>query len=128
MRKYGTMGRFWPQGMNKESIWNEIKAHERKINDGLQQPGAEEYAQELHELIGGYFSLKEVRRSVGYFGVPAGWLPRLDDDLVVVADRDAFADDKLPAPCPAGPAPQMPVQPLWKPLQALEVVGVGEAS
>jgi len=88
MRKYGTIGRFWPQGMNKESIWKEIVAHEKKISDGLQQPGAEEYALELHELIGGYFPLNRVRRSVGFFGVPAGWLPQLDDDLVVRDEVD----------------------------------------
>jgi hypothetical protein len=75
MRKYGTIGPFWPTGMNKEDILNEIKAQEKKISDGLQQPGAEEYALELHELIGGYFSLNWVRRSVGFFGVPAGWIP-----------------------------------------------------
>ncbi len=127
MRKYGTIGPFWPQGVNKDAIWKEIVAHEKKINDGLQQPGAEEYAQELYELIGGYFSLKKVRRSVGYFGVPAGWVPRLDDDLVVDDDY-AVANDKLHAPRPADPPPQPPVRPLWKHLQALEVVGVGEDS
>jgi hypothetical protein len=125
MRKYGTIGSFWPQGVNKDAIWKEIVAHEKKINDGLQQPGAEEYAQELYELIGGYLSLKKVRRSVGFFGVPAGWVSRLDDDLVV-EDHDAAADDKLHAPRPADPPPQKPVKPLWKPLQALEVVEVGE--
>ncbi|MBX9627210.1 MAG: hypothetical protein K2X82_25630 [Gemmataceae bacterium] len=87
MRKYGFIGQFWPVGMNKESIWKEIVAHERKISDGLQQPGAEEYAVELHELIGGYYPLNRVRRSVGFFGVPAGWVPKLDDDLVVVDDH-----------------------------------------
>src|SRR5262249_36071033 len=125
MRKYGTIGPFWPEGMNKYAIWKEIVAHEKKINDGLQQPGAEEYAQELYELIGGYFSLKKVRRSVGFFGVPAGWVPRLDDDLVV-EDHDAVADDNPPAARPTGPPPQKAVKPLWKPPQALEVVGVEE--
>ena len=79
MRKYGTIGQFWPVGMNKDAAWKEIVAHEKKISDGLQQPGAEEYALELHELIQGYFSLNRVRRSVGYFGVPAGWIPSMDD-------------------------------------------------
>jgi hypothetical protein len=126
MRKYGTIGPFWPQGVNKDAIWKEIDAHEKKINDGLQQPGAKEYAQELYELIGGYLSLKKVRRSVGFFGVPAGWVPRLDDDLVVDDDY-AVANDKLHAPHPPDPPPQKPVKPLWKPLQALEVVWMGEA-
>ncbi len=77
MRKYGTIGDFWPQGINKDALWDEIKAHERKIAAGLQQPGAEEYALELHELIQGYFPLNRVRRSVGYFGVPNGWVPSI---------------------------------------------------
>lgn len=78
MRKYGTLGPFWPTGMNKEDIWNAIKAHEKKINDGFQQPGADEYARELHELTQGYFSLDYVRHSVGSFGVPDKWVPATD--------------------------------------------------
>lgn len=119
LRKYGTIGRFWPQGMNKESIWKEIVAHERKINDGLQQPGAEEYAREMYELTQGFFSLNRVRRSVGYFGVPAGWVPKLDDDLVV--QREVVEDEPPPHP---EPLPQMPVKSLRMPLQAAEVRGV----
>lgn len=125
LRKYGTIGRFWPQGMNKESIWKEIVAHERKINDGLQQPGAEEYAREMYKLTQGFFSLSRVRRSVGYFGVPVGWVPKLDDD-VVVEDHDAQAAAEIPTPAAAKPPPLKPVKPLWKPLQAVEVVGVKE--
>jgi hypothetical protein len=123
MRKYGFIGPFWPQGMNKESIWKEIVAHERKINDGLQQPGAEEYAAELHELIGGYFSLQRVRRSVGFLGVPAGWVPKLDDELVVVNDHDE-ADVELPAPAPSDPPPQEAVKPLRMAVEAPIMVGV----
>ncbi|WP_149111098.1 hypothetical protein [Limnoglobus roseus] len=122
MRKYGFIGPFWPQGMNKESVWKEIVAHERKINDGLQQPGAEEYAREMYELTQGFFSLSRVRRSVGYFGVPSGWVPKLDDDLVVVEDHDA--DAEIPTPAAAKPLPQKPVKPLWKPLRAVEMIGV----
>jgi hypothetical protein len=121
MRKYGTVGRFWPQGMNKEGIWKEIVAHERKINDGLQQPGAEEYAREMYELTQGFFSLNRVRRSVGYFGIPSGWVPRLDDDLVV---QHEVVEDEPPPPLPE--PPQMPVKSLRIPLQAAEVRGAGE--
>jgi hypothetical protein len=128
VRKYGTIGRFWPVGMNKEGIWKEIVAHERKISDGLQQPGAEEYALELHELIGGYFPLNRVRRSVGLFGVPAGWVPKLDDDLVVDDDHDHHGDeadaDEPPAPSPGEPS-QEAVKPLRMAVEAPNVVGVG---
>lgn len=123
MRKYGFIGQFWPVGMNKEGIWKEIVAHERKISDGLQQPGAEEYALELHELIGGYYPLNRVRRSVGFFGVPAGWVPKLDDDLVVVDDHDE-ADAEPPAPAPPDEPHQQAVKPLRMPVEAPNVVGV----
>lgn len=125
VRKYGTIGSFWPLGMNKETIWKEIVAHERKINDGLQQPGAEEYALELHELIGGYYPLNRVRRSVGLFGVPAGWVPKLDDDLVVVDDHDDEADVEPPAPAPPTDEPQEAVKPLRKAVEAPIMFGVG---
>ena len=131
VRKYGTIGRFWPHGKNKESLWKEIVAHERKINDGLQQPGAEEYAREMYELTQGFFSLNRVRRSVGYFGVPAGWVPRLDDDLVVVDDRHdddhihhEEADAKQSVPAPSEP-PQEAFEPLRMAVEAPNAVRVG---
>jgi hypothetical protein len=122
MRKYGTVGQFWPLGMNKESIWKEIVAHERKINSGLQQPGAEEYAREMYELTQGFFSLNRVRRSVGFFGIPSGWVPRLDDDLVV---QHEVVEDEPPPPHPE-PPPQMPVKSLRMPPQTAEVCGPGK--
>jgi hypothetical protein len=115
MRKYGTVGPFWPIGLNKEMIWKEIVTHERKISDGLQQPGAEEYALELHELIGGYYPLNRVRRSVGFFGIPVGWVPKLGDDPVVDDHDDADAEPPAPAPTPA-PANE-PQQEAAKPLR-----------
>ena len=49
------------------------------VSDGLLQPGADEYAAELYELIDGYFPLNRVRRSVGFFGVRDGWVPNIED-------------------------------------------------
>lgn len=122
MRKYGFIGQFWPQGMNKDAVWKEIIAHEKKISDGLQQPGAEEYALELHELIGGYFPLNRVRRSVGFFGVPAGWVPKLDNDLVVVDDHDDEKDAEPAAP--ADEPHQQAVEPLKIAIEAPNMIGV----
>jgi hypothetical protein len=79
IRKYGWIGDFLPPGKNKDGLWDEIIAHERRISEGLQEPGAEDYAAELHELVGGTVSLDHIRRSVGYFGVPPGWTPKLDE-------------------------------------------------
>jgi hypothetical protein len=123
MRKYGTIGPFWPTGMNKEGMWNEIKAQEKKFSEGLQQPGAEEHAAELHEPIGGYFSLNRVRRSVGFFGVPAGWVPKLDDDLVV-DDHDEKADAKPAAPARCEPPQQDAVKPLRKAVETPKIIRV----
>jgi hypothetical protein len=128
IRKYGYIGEFFPKGMNKERIWDEIKKHERKITEGLQQPGAEEYAEFIHDLIGGYYSLKRVRRSVGYFGVPRDWVPQIDDDLLV-RDHDDRLDDAedvvaVPQVVPSSPAPiepptssGMPQKSLYKPVE-----------
>ena len=56
--------------MNKDVIWKEIVAHERKISEGLQQPGAEEYARELHELTQGYFTSTTFAARWGTSGFP----------------------------------------------------------
>jgi hypothetical protein len=82
--KHGTIGNFWTQGKNRKVIWSEITNLERSIREGLLAPDAEDYAEDLHELIQGYFSLKRVRRSVGYFGIPADRVP-----------NDKFWDSKV---------------------------------
>lgn len=76
IRKYGWIGDFLPAGKNKDALWKEIIEHERRISEGLKEPGADEYAAELHELVEGYVPLGKIRRSVGYHGVPEGWTPR----------------------------------------------------
>ncbi len=75
IRKYGYVGEFFPNGWSKEKIWSAIIENERRIKNGLLAPGAETYIDELHGFIDGYYSHSRVRRCVGYFGVPAGWLP-----------------------------------------------------
>src|SRR5262249_9116332 len=63
VRRYGTIGDFW-NGHSKESMWDEIKACEAKIAVGLAAPGVDEYAEFLHDLTQGFFTLQRVRRSV----------------------------------------------------------------
>jgi hypothetical protein len=75
LRKYGVIGKFWPPKINKKIIWSQIIANEKRIKEGLSHPLADAYAQEIFELIGGYYSLQKVKRSVGYYGVPDGWIP-----------------------------------------------------
>lgn len=72
IRKYRTIGSFWPAGMNKEKIWGEIMAVEAKIAQGMGQPGVDEYTDTLQALTGGWFTRKRVLREVAYWGVPAG--------------------------------------------------------
>lgn len=127
MRKYGFIGQFWPVGMNKDVVWKEIIVYEEKISDGLQQLGAEEYALELYELIGGYYPLNRVRRSVGFFGVPAGWVPKLEDTHHTHHGDEADTDESpSPAPVPSEPQ-QEAVKPLRMAAEAPEVVEAAES-
>ncbi|MBX9677431.1 MAG: hypothetical protein K2X38_01620 [Gemmataceae bacterium] len=87
MRKYGTIGDFWPVGKNKEAIWAEIKDLEKKTAEGMNEPGVEEYADFLQDLTGGFFTYKRVRREVAYWGVPQDWHPE-----EVVRDNKVISD------------------------------------
>lgn len=67
IRRYGTIGQFWPEGKNKEDLWAEIISKERKIKDGLSQCGAEEHADDLYAYFDGTVERKKLARLVGYF-------------------------------------------------------------
>lgn len=92
MRKYGTIGDFWPVGKNKEAIWAEIKDLEKKTAEGMNEPNVKEYSDFLYDLTGGFFTFRRVRREVAYWGVPKDWVP--DPDEVVRTDR--FGSDLEP--------------------------------
>ena len=66
-RKVGTIGDFWEQGKSKTKIWDDIKATEKRIAEGLEDPDVERLAEYVHDWIGGYYPLAQVRRSFGYW-------------------------------------------------------------
>ncbi len=65
IRKHGTIGAFWVKG--KEAIWNDIKAKEKRIAEGLEQPNVKRLAQHAYEFVGGAVSLRKIERSFGYY-------------------------------------------------------------
>ena len=76
MHKYGTIGRFWPEGKNKEALWTEIKDREKRIAAGLKCPAVEQCAFDLWQMVQTDYTLDQVRRSIGYHGIPDGWRRR----------------------------------------------------
>lgn len=51
----------------KEAIWNDIKAKEKRIAEGLEQPNVKRLAQHAYEFVGGAVSLRKIERSFGYY-------------------------------------------------------------
>jgi hypothetical protein len=66
INKYDTIGDFWEEGKSKVSLWEEIKATEKRISDGMTLPGAEELVDYLNELTQGHQGRARIRRAVGY--------------------------------------------------------------
>ena len=65
-RKVGTIGDFWEQGKSKMKVWNDIKAIEKEVGDGLEKPTVKRLAEYVHDYINGYIPLKKIERSFGH--------------------------------------------------------------
>jgi hypothetical protein len=65
-RKVGVIGDFWEQGKSKKKLWDEIKAIEKRIGEGLEKPNVKRLAEYVHDLIDGYVPLKDIERSFGF--------------------------------------------------------------
>ena len=79
-RKVGTIGDFWEQGKSKTKMWEDIKAIEKKIGDGLEKPNVKRLAEYVHDYINGYIPLKKIERSFGHDAdepVVKEWIGRL---------------------------------------------------
>jgi hypothetical protein len=63
IRKVGTVGQFWAKP--KKALWQEIRDVEKQIGDGLEQPGVEELADFVADMIGE--PLTDVKRKLGYY-------------------------------------------------------------
>lgn len=88
-RKVGTIGEFWEAGKSKTKMWNEIKAVEKRIGEGLAKPNVKRLAKYVHEYIDGHIPLEKIERSFGYSAESDSvqdWIDRLlttewvDDD------------------------------------------------
>lgn len=64
LKKHGTIGKFWEKP--KKQLWQDIRDTEQRITDGLEQPKFRLLARHVYEMIGGYFPLKHVERSIGF--------------------------------------------------------------
>lgn len=64
-KKYGVIGPFWERP--KRVLWDEIKAVEQQIAEGLEKPGVWEYARMLYEMMGEDVSWERVERSCGFW-------------------------------------------------------------
>lgn len=63
IRKVGTIGKFWHRG--KASLWQEVKAHEQRISDGLTVE-IKWLAIYVHDLVGGALPLRQIERRLGF--------------------------------------------------------------
>ena len=66
VRKIGTIGDFWEGGKSKTKMWDEIKAIEKQIGEGMEKPHIKQLAEYVHDMIGGYVPLKIIERNFGY--------------------------------------------------------------
>lgn len=64
IKKYGEIGDFWLKP--KKQLWQEIIDIEKRIAEGLEKPNVERLCKHVHDFIGGYVSLKDIRRSFGF--------------------------------------------------------------
>jgi hypothetical protein len=76
--KVGAIGNFWAK--SKATIWDDVKANEKKIAEGLAKPNVKRLAKYAHDLIDGYFPLKTIERSFGAWAdgrAVDGWIESL---------------------------------------------------
>ena len=60
------MALFGEQGKSKKKLWDEIKAIEKRIGEGLEQPNVKRLCQHVYDFLGGYVPLKKIERSYGF--------------------------------------------------------------
>ncbi|MCZ2342467.1 MAG: hypothetical protein LC104_11840 [Bacteroidales bacterium] len=78
--KVGVIGDFWAKP--KAKMWDDVKAVEKRIGDGLDQPNVRRLAAHVHDLIGRFVPLPAIERSFGAAAdspVIQGWIERLLD-------------------------------------------------
>ena len=92
-KKVGTIGSFWEQGKNKKKIWDDIKAIEKQIAEGLEKPNMKRLSEYVYDFLGGCVPLKKIERFYGYSSNSQGlqnWIDSLLTDQW--AEEDATLD------------------------------------
>lgn len=64
IRKHGAIGAFWVK--SKEAIWNDVKAKEKRIAEGLAQENVKRLAEHAYEFVCGAVPLRRIERNFGY--------------------------------------------------------------
>ena len=70
IRKVGTIGKFWVK--SRKAIWDDVKAREKRIAEGLEQPNVRRLANYAYEFVDGYVPLPQIERNFGYYWDSAG--------------------------------------------------------
>ena len=92
-KKIGTIGDFWEGGKNKKKLWDEIKAIEKRIGEGLEKPNVKRLCGYVYDFLDGYVPLKKIERSYGFSSDSEGvqnWIESLLTDEW--AEEDATVD------------------------------------
>ena len=79
-KKVGTIGDFWEHGKSKKKFWDEIKADQKQIGEGLERPNIERLCEHVYDLLGGCVSLIKIKRSYGMWPNSRGvqnWIEEL---------------------------------------------------
>jgi hypothetical protein len=72
LKKFGMLGRFWPEGMTKREIEKRVKGREAEIAKGASLSGRPELIRHISEFL--QMSFKQVRRYVGADPHHPAWL------------------------------------------------------
>lgn len=82
-KKCGTIGDFWESGKSKKKVWDEIKAIEKKIGEGLEDHRVQRIIKHVRELVGDDVPTRRIERSFGYFANEKNikaWLDSINDE------------------------------------------------
>ena len=64
-KKAGTIGDFWEHGKSKKKLWNDIKAIEKRIGEGLEMPNVKRLCEHVHHLLGECVPIEKIERALG---------------------------------------------------------------
>lgn len=89
LRKLGKIGDFWLK--NRETLWEEIQAREKRIGEGRVRPHVRLVAEHLYEMLDRSVSLGKLERFLAFNAdepFVAEWASRLDGGWQEALDAD----------------------------------------